>query len=214
MKKGEKHKEEKNKKDKEHDMKEVKNEKELLNEDNTDQEEEIDEKDELANLKNELNTYKDAFLRKAAEFENYKKRTDADISNYIKYASEHLITRLLPVLDDLNRSVESVKKGETKDFETLKQGLILVFDKFRNILEREGLKEVDVLGKEFNVDLCDALMQVPKSGVEPHTVIEVVEKGYYLKDKVIRHAKVLVSADDSGQADGNDGKQTEEGDKD
>ena len=150
---------------------------------------------ETENLKEELAKTKDSLLRLAAEFDNYKKRTEAEIGNYIKYASENLVKELLPVLDDLKRSAESIEKGETKDFETLKTGMISITNKFVQILESQGLKEIDVLGKEFNVDTCDALLQVPNPDVPPHTVVEVVEKGYYLKDKIIRHSKVLVSSD-------------------
>lgn len=146
-------------------------------------------------IKEELAKTKNSLLRLAAEFDNYKKRTDNEISNYIKYASENLIKELITVLDDFDRSVESIEKGETNDFETLKSGMISISNKFRKILESQGLKEIDVLGKEFSVDFCDALLQVPKPDVPPHTVVEVVEKGYYLKDKVIRHSKVLVSSE-------------------
>jgi molecular chaperone GrpE len=154
-----------------------------------------DEKTEIEKMKKEMETYKDTLLRKAAEFENYKRRTESEISNYFKYASEHLIKQLIPVYDDFSRSLDSIEKGETKDFETLKKGVELIFNKFEKILKKEGLKEIDVLGKEFDVNLCDALLQVPKEDVKPHTVIDVVEKGYFLKDKVIKHAKVLVSAE-------------------
>lgn len=154
--------------------------------------------DEATKLKEEISVLKDTLLRKVAEFENYKRRTEKEISNYIKYASEHLLKELLPVYDDIGRSVESVEKGETKDFETLKTGIKNIHDKFRKILKKEGVKEIDVLGKEFDVNLCDAMLQVPKEDVKPNTVIDVVEKGYYLKDKVIRHAKVLVSAEAPG----------------
>jgi molecular chaperone GrpE len=150
---------------------------------------------EIQKLKEEIVSLKDTLLRKAAEFENYKRRTEIEISNYIKYASEHLLKELLPVYDDVNRSIESIEKGETKDFETLKTGIKHIQDKFKRVLKKEGLKEIDVLGKEFDVNYCDALLQVPKDGVKPNTVIEVVEKGYFLKDKVIRHAKVLVSSE-------------------
>ena len=150
--------------------------------------------DEVTLLKNEVTTLKDTLLRKAAEFDNYKKRNENDIANIFKYASENLIKELLPILDDLNRSVSSVEKGETKDFETLKTGIFSITDKFNSILERAGLKDIDCIGKEFDVNTCDALLQVPKEDTEPNKVIEVVEKGYYLKDKIIRHAKVLVSA--------------------
>ncbi|MBK8380341.1 MAG: nucleotide exchange factor GrpE [Ignavibacteria bacterium] len=147
------------------------------------------------NKENETAVLKDMLLRKAAEFENYKRRTDQEISNYIKYASENIIKELLPVYDDLGRSIDSINKGETKDFETLKKGILLIFDKFKNILEKEGLTEINSLGQEFNVDVNSALMQVPRDDVKPNTVLEVVEKGYKLKDKVVKHEKVLVSAE-------------------
>jgi molecular chaperone GrpE len=150
---------------------------------------------EINNLKMQVEEFKDSLLRKAAEFENYKRRTEIEFSNYFKYASEKLMRELLPVYDDLNRAIDSIKKGETKDFEILKKGIISVNDKFTKILNKEGLKEIDCLNKEFDVDTCDALLQVPKEDVEPHTVIEVVEKGYFFKDKVLKHAKVIVSSE-------------------
>lgn len=149
----------------------------------------------ILNSDNEAAKLKDILQRKAAEFENYKKRTDAEISNYIKYASENIIKDLLPVYDDLGRSIESIDKGETKDFDTLKKGIKLIYDKFKNVLEKEGLKEINSLGNEFNVDVNSALMQIPRDDVKPNTVLEVVEKGYKLKDKVVKHEKVLVSSE-------------------
>ena len=146
-------------------------------------------------LKKQNEDYKDAYLRKAAEFENYKKRTENEFSNIFKYSSKKFMKELLPVFDDLSRAVDSIEKGETKDFETLKTGVITVATKLKNILEKEGLKEIDCLNKEFDVDTCDALLQVPRDDVKPHTVVEVVEKGYYFKDKVLRHAKVVVSSE-------------------
>jgi molecular chaperone GrpE len=151
--------------------------------------------EELENSKIENAKLKETLLRKAAEFENYKKRTEVEISSYIKYASESLIKNLLPVYDDIGRSVQSIEKGETKDFETLKKGVELIYDKFKKVLEAEGLKEINSAGKPFDVDVNSALMQIPRADVEPNTVLEVVEKGYYLKDKVIRHEKVLVSSE-------------------
>ncbi len=143
----------------------------------------------------EITKLKDTLLRKAAEFENYKRRTESEISNYIKYASENLISELLPVYDDLGRSIDSINRGETKDFETLKKGVILIYEKFKGVMEREGLKEINSLGNEFDVDLNSAMMQIPRDDVKPNTVLEVIEKGYKLKDKVIRHEKVLVSSE-------------------
>lgn len=152
-------------------------------------------KEEIEKLKSECEQYKDAYLRKAADFENYKRRMEAELSNYIKYASESFIRELIPVYDDMQRSLSSIESGETKDFDTLRQGFTLIFEKFRKILANEGLKEIDVKGKEFDVNLCDALYQEVRDDVPPHTVVEVVEKGYLLKDKVIKHAKVIVSAE-------------------
>lgn len=154
------------------------------------------EKDEkISKLENEVTTLKDMLLRKAAEFENYKKRTDGEISNYIKYASENFIKELLPVYDDLQRSIDSINKGETKDFETLKKGVMHIYEKFKSVLEKEGLTEINSLGKEFDVNLNSALMQIPRDDVKPNTVLDVIEKGYKLKDKVIKHEKVLVSSE-------------------
>lgn len=166
----------------------VKDEKERVNESQTFNEKTPEQETDTSS------EWKDKFLRKAAEFENYKRRTDAEISNYIKYASEKLIGDLIPVYDDLQRSIDSIDKGETKDFEALKTGMALIFDKFKNVLNREGLTEINSLGKEFDVNVNSALMMVPRDDVKPNTVIDIVEKGYKLKDKVIKHEKVLVSS--------------------
>lgn len=172
----------------------IKNEKDHEEEINMNGEEKITEETDKIK-ENETALLKEMLLRKAAEFENYKRRTDQEISTYIKYASENIIKELLPVYDDLGRSIDSINKGETKDFETLKKGIMLIFDKFKNIMEKEGLTEINSLGKEFNVDVNSALMQIPRDDVKPNTVLEVVEKGYKLKDKVVKHEKVLVSAE-------------------
>ncbi len=155
--------------------------------------EQVDE--ETTDENSEVNKLKDLLLRKAAEFENYKRRTDSEIASISKYASERIIKELLPVYDDLQRSIESVNKGETKDFETLQKGVNLIYDKFKTVLEKEGLTEINTIGQEFDVELSTALMQIPKDDVKPHTVLESFEKGYKLNGKVIRHEKVLVSTD-------------------
>lgn len=152
-------------------------------------------KTETADANSEIVKLKDLLQRKAAEFENYKRRTDSEIAGISKYASERIIKELLPVYDDLQRSIESVNKGETKDFETLQKGVNLIYDKFKAVLEKEGLTEINTVGQEFDVELSTALMQIPKDDVKPHTVLESFEKGYKLNGKVIRHEKVLVSTD-------------------
>jgi molecular chaperone GrpE len=134
---------------------------------------------------------RDQLLRKAAEFENYKRRTESEISNFLKYANEETMSDLLPVLDDFERVMGSWNKEH--DVETFKKGVELIYEKFKKILEKKGLKEVESTGKPFDVNLHDALMQVENNELKPNTVTETVEKGYYLKDKILRHAKVLVS---------------------
>lgn len=132
-------------------------------------------------------------MRTKADFENYKKRTNNEISNYIKYSSESVLKELLPVYEDLCRSVESIEKGETKDFETLKTGVEMIKEKFKKVLAEEGVTEINSLGNQFDVETSTALMQVEDDSVESNTVVDVVEKGFKLKDKIIRHEKVVVS---------------------
>jgi len=148
--------------------------------------------EKIAELEKQAAQLKDQLLRKAAEFDNYKRRTENDFSSLTKFAAENIITQLVPVLDDINRSLKSGKENSGND--SFYKGIEMIYAKFLKVLESQGLKAMDVLGKEFNVDVHDALMQMPRTDVPPHTVIEEVEKGYTLFDKVIRHAKVIVSS--------------------
>jgi molecular chaperone GrpE len=147
--------------------------------------------EKISELEKQAAQLKDQVLRKAAEFDNYKRRTENDFAALAKFAGESIITQLLPVLDDFNRSLKSVKEKTEND--SFIKGIELIYAKFLKVLEAQGLKTMDVLGKEFSVDLHDALMQMPRVDVPPHTVLEEVDKGYLLFDKVIRHAKVVVS---------------------
>lgn len=149
---------------------------------------------QLEELRQQIEQLKDLLQRKAAEFENYKRRVENDIAGIIKYAAESLIIDLLPVLDDFERSLKHSRLS--KDFDSLLKGIELIYQKFFKVLESRGVKSFETVGKEFNVDVHEALMQVPQSDVPPHTVIEEVDKGYMLNEKVIRHAKVIVSAVD------------------
>ncbi len=148
--------------------------------------------EKVAELEKQNAQLKDQLLRKAAEFDNYKRRTENDFASLSKFAAENIITQLVPVLDDFNRSLKSIKERAEND--SFYKGIELIYAKLLKVLEAQGLKTMDVVGKEFNVDVHDALMQMPRADVPPHTVLEEVEKGYLLFDKVIRHAKVVVSA--------------------
>lgn len=149
----------------------------------------VDELEQLAA------TCKDQLLRKAAEFENYKRRSENEVANFIRFANQNLIESLLPVLDDFGRSLMSGK--EQKDFDGFYKGVELICSKLNKILETQGLKPIEAVGKPFNVAYHDALMVTTKDGVEPHTVVEEVERGYVLHDRVIRHAKVIIAGDNA-----------------
>jgi len=150
----------------------------------------LDKVAELEKLNNEL---KDTLLRKVAEFENYKRRNENDKLNILKYAAESFIKNILPIYDDLERSLSHI--DEATSFDSTKKGLLLVFEKFGKILENQGVKRIDAIGKQFDVHLHEALMQQPAENVPAHTVLDVLENGYMYKDRVIRHAKVIVSAE-------------------
>ncbi|HEX2868358.1 MAG TPA: nucleotide exchange factor GrpE [Ignavibacteriales bacterium] len=152
-------------------------------------------REESENLAKEVSEVKDKLLRKAAEFENYKRRTEQEQLNWLKYAAESFIVKILPVYDDLERSLSHAKEAANTD--AIKEGLNMVLNKFGRVLEEQGVKKIDAKGKPFDFNLHEALLQQTVPGVAPHTVIEVVEPGYMYKDKVIRHAKVIVSDENS-----------------
>jgi molecular chaperone GrpE len=160
------------------------------------QEEEADKRDlRIAELEKEAAELKDKFLRKVAEFENYKRRTENDQFNLIKYSAASFIVRLLPVIDDFERSLDHIE--DAKDIDAIKEGLKLIYGKLKKALDEEGVKKIDAVGKPFDVKYHEAIMQRPDDSVEPHTVLNEVEKGYLYKDKVIRHSKVIVSEEPS-----------------
>lgn len=185
-----------------------------INEENKSQGEKdvLAEKDErIGQLEKEAADLKDRLLRKAAEFENYKRRTENDQLNLLKYAAESLILKLLPIVDDFERSLDHIESSV--DIESLKQGIKLIYDKFMKILDEQGVKKIDSVGQPFNVDYHEALLQRKSDDVPPHTVLDELEKGYMYKDRVIRHAKVIVSEDNgeyTPDSEDNDNENTEE----
>lgn len=185
-----------------------------VNEENKSQGEKdvLAEKDErIGQLEKEAADLKDRLLRKAAEFENYKRRTENDQLNLLKYAAESLILKLLPIVDDFERSLDHIESSV--DIESLKQGIKLIYDKFMKILDEQGVKKIDSVGQPFNVDYHEALLQRKSDDVPPHTVLDELEKGYMYKDRVIRHAKVIVSEDNgeyTPDSEDNDNENTEE----
>lgn len=150
----------------------------------------IDLKERVEELEKKNEDLNDRLIRRLAEFENYKKRTDVEKTELFKYAAEPFILKTLTVHEDLQRSLSHID-DENKD--ALKEGLKLVASKFTQILEEQGVTKIDAMGKEFNHEYHEALLQQPSSDFPPNSVINVVEAGYMFKDKVIKHAKVVVS---------------------
>ena len=173
----------------------------------------IEEK--IADLEAQVKEWHDKFLRKAAEFENYKRRTENDQFNLINYAAESFITKLLPVIDDFERSLQHIDDDNNVD--AVKEGIKLVYEKLLKVLDEQGVKKMKVKGEPFNVDYHDALMQRQDDSVPPHTILEEIEKGYLYRDKVIRHAKVIVSeetsSDESQISDADTADSTSENEK-
>lgn len=150
----------------------------------------IELNEKLESFSKENEQLRDQLLRKAAEFENYKRRTEIESANFIKYAGEAVITKMLPVYDDLRRSLEH---ADSKNVDSLKKGIELVNEKFTRILKEIGVEKIEAKGKEFDFNFHEALMQKEVEGVPSHIVLEEIEPGYMYKDKVIRHSKVIVS---------------------
>ncbi|MEI9810197.1 MAG: nucleotide exchange factor GrpE [Bacteroidota bacterium] len=151
----------------------------------------VDNDSELDKLKAELDEAKDKYLRKVAEFENFKRRNAKERVELIQTAGKEVIRDMLDVLDDCDRAQKQVETSE--DIKTIREGVLLVFNKLRTVLQAKGLKAMDTISKEFDTDLHEAITEIPAPTPELQgKVVDEVMKGYYLNDKIIRHAKVVV----------------------
>jgi molecular chaperone GrpE len=147
---------------------------------------------ELEKLEAELQEQKDKYLRKVAEFENFKRRNAKERIELIQTAGREVIIDLLDVLDDCERAQKQIENSEEIKKE-IKDGVLLVFNKLRNTLAAKGLKAMETIHQEFNSDLHEAVTEIPAPTDElKGKIIDEVVKGYYLNDKIIRHAKVVV----------------------
>ena len=155
--------------------------------DNCDEE----EKDPMEKLQEELAELKDQYLRKVAEFENYRKRTLKEKTELILNGAEKAVDAILPVVDDMERAMANAEK--TDDVDALKEGMDLIFKKLMKTLEGLGVKKIETDNKDFDTDFHEAVAMVPGMGDDKKgKVIDCVQTGYTLNDKVIRHAKVAV----------------------
>lgn len=146
----------------------------------------------LDKLQSELAEQKDKFIRLYSEFENFRRRTAKEKLELIQTANEQLLKTLLPVIDDFDRAEKSFGDKTEKELE----GVFLIRNKFKKVLEQAGVKVMDIKsGSDFDPDLHEAITQVPAPGEElKGKIVDVVEAGYLLNDKVIRHAKVVVGS--------------------
>jgi molecular chaperone GrpE len=153
--------------------------------------ESVVDESEIEKLQDELQEQKDKYLRLYAEFDNFKRRTAKERIELNQTAGKEVIQSLLEVLDDCDRAEKQLQSGQNADL--TREGVQLVFHKLRSALLQRGLKEMDSIGKEFNPDIHEAITELPAPSPNLRgKIIDQVDKGYYLNDKIIRFAKVVV----------------------
>ena len=165
-------------------------------EDVNEEEAEVDpstEEEVASTTEGEIEALKDQLLRTVAESENIRRRASRDVENAHKYANEKLLEDLLPVLDSLEKALELPDQSD--DAKAVLEGIEISLRMFRETLERGGVLIVDPLGEPFDPSKHEALAMVPNEEIEPNSVIEVVQKGYLLNERVVRAARVVVSAE-------------------
>jgi molecular chaperone GrpE len=150
----------------------------------------VAEEGEIEKLKAQIDELNDKYLRHVAEFENFKRRNAKERMELIQTAGKDVIVDLLDVLDDSERAQKSMEGAE--DLTQIKEGVQLVFNKLRNSLQSKGLKPMETKGVEFNADLHEAITEIEAGPDMKGKIVDEVKKGYYLNDKIIRYAKVVV----------------------
>jgi|SRR5574344_92078 molecular chaperone GrpE len=157
----------------------------------TDTDKQEEEKDPMEQLQAQLDEMKDKYLRSVAEFDNYRKRTLKEKAELILNGGEKTITAILPVLDDMERAIANGEK--TEDPAVLKEGMQIIHNKFMKTLEGMGVTKINTDNTDFDTDIHEAIAMVPGMGDDKKgKIIDCVQAGYKLNDKVIRHAKVAV----------------------
>lgn len=147
---------------------------------------------ELEEAKKTIEEQKDKYLRLSAEFDNYRKRTMKEKAELIKNGGEKAISAILPILDDLERALQNMQKAD--NVQAMYEGLDLIFQKFHKVLAQEGLQKMEPVGETFDTDYHEAIALVPAPDeAQKGKVLDCVQTGYKLNDKVIRHAKVVVA---------------------
>ena len=147
---------------------------------------------DLEEAQQTIEDLKDKHLRLSAEFDNYRKRTLKEKAELIKNGAEKTLTAILPILDDFERAIKNMETSEEN--KAMKEGVELIHSKFLKILAQEGLQKIETEGKDFDTDFCEAIALIPAPSEElKGKILDCVQTGYMLNDKVIRHAKVAVA---------------------
>lgn len=148
-------------------------------------------KEEMEKVKAERDQYKELYLRTLADFDNYRKRIQADWQKAVEFAAERLVYELLPVLDNFQRALEAADR--TQDIRSFAQGVRMIYTQMLQTLQREGLEPIDPQDELFDPKYHEAVDTAESDTVEPNRVIQVLERGYLFKGKLLRPAKVIVS---------------------
>jgi len=176
--------------DKKHEEK-IQAEQEVLTEEKEVKEEKKEEKKPEKTEQEIIAELNDKYLRLAAEYDNYRKRTLKEKMELTKTAGADILVNILPVMDDFERALSSMQQA--KDIEPVKDGVLLIFNKFKEFLKQRGVKEIEAKEKDFDTDLHEAITKIPAPTEElKGKVVDVIEKGYFLNDKVIRFSKVVI----------------------
>jgi len=139
----------------------------------------------------QIKELQDKHIRLMAEFDNFRKRSMKERTELIKSAGEDILVNILPVIDDFERGLAAMESSQ--DVEAVKQGVILIYNKFKDFIAQRGIKEIEAFKQDFNVDVHEALTKIPAPEDDlKGKVVDVIQKGYYLNEKVIRYAKVVV----------------------
>ena len=164
----------------------------LQEEENTELKEEIKEnvKPSIESLEKEIENQKNKYLYLAAEFDNYKKRVVKEKNDLVHYTKENIYLELLNLIDDVERAITNTK--DSNDINTLKDSNVVIYNRFKNYLDRNNIKEIISLNAEFNPNLHEAITTIDSNEETKNKVVDVIQKGYIINDKVIRHTKVVV----------------------
>lgn len=146
---------------------------------------------ELKQSKDQANEYLAHLQRLQADFDNYRRRTQKEKEETIKYAAERMVEAMLPILDNFDRAINSTKANQ--DFNAFSQGVEMIFKQMQNGLEKEGLSAIEAIGQPFDPNLHEAVLRVESEEYPENIVVEELQKGYYLKEKVLRPSMVKVS---------------------